>query len=93
MYAGGEKRWGTDEDTFVALLTRQSLLQVRALNEEYTRLRGHPLEEAIRAEFSGDARDVLTAIVRFATNPGRLFAEWIGAAIRASRKFGCRELF
>jgi annexin A7/11 len=66
----------------VAILARENLFQLRALSEEYNQLTGHHLDEAIKKEFGGDARDGLTAIVRFARNPRQLFAEWIHQAIK-----------
>lgn len=62
LYSAGVKRWGTDEATFNAVLCAQSYPQLQAVFEEYRKLAGHDIEQAIKGEFSGDIEDGLMAV-------------------------------
>ncbi|KAL3112632.1 hypothetical protein niasHT_017999 [Heterodera trifolii] len=83
LFGAGEKRLGTNEATFLALLTRENQLQLNALFHEYERLTGHPMEKALSAEFSGDSLEAFNAIVQHARNPARYFADRFNAAIKS----------
>ena len=63
FYKAGEKRLGTDEDAFIALLTGRSSEHLAEVDKEYKRLHGHTLTEAIASETSGNFGRTLTAIV------------------------------
>ena len=54
--------FGTDESTFNSILCTRSYPQLRCVLSQYQRLSGHPLEQAIRSEFSGDIQNGLLAI-------------------------------
>lgn len=54
LYQAGEKRWGTDENTFNMILASQSYEQCRAVFAEYSQVSKHDIEQAIRNEMSGD---------------------------------------
>ncbi|KAH9504009.1 Annexin A7, partial [Bulinus truncatus] len=54
LYEAGEKRWGTDENTFNMILASQSYEQCRAVFDEYGHVSKHDIEQAIRNEMSGD---------------------------------------
>lgn len=58
----GVLRLGTDESTFNAILVTRSYAHLRRVLMEYQRLAGHPLDSAIRREFSGDIETGLLAI-------------------------------
>jgi annexin A7/11 len=75
LFSAGVKRWGTDEATFNAVLCSQSYPQLQAVFEEYRKLAGHDIEQAIKQEFSGDIEDGLMAVVKSAKNPPAFFAE------------------
>lgn len=75
LLSAGVKRWGTDEATFNAVLCAQSFPQLQAVFQEYQKLAGHDIEQAIRQEFSGDIEDGLLAIVKSAKNAPSFFAE------------------
>jgi len=53
LYKAGEGKWGTDEDTFIKILTDRSFEHIRLVDAKYTTKRGHGLEKAIRSETSG----------------------------------------
>ena len=54
IYQAGEKRWGTDENTFNMILASQSYEQLRAVFDAYGKVSGKDIEHAIKSEMSGD---------------------------------------
>ena len=61
MYQAGEKRWGTDESQFNAILASQSYEQLRVVFAEYHKFSKRSVETVIKSEFSGDIeRGLLT---------------------------------
>lgn len=69
------KRWGTDEATFNAILCAENFPQLLQVFEEYKKLAGHDIEQAIKSEFSGDIEEGLLTIVRCVKNRAAVFAE------------------
>jgi hypothetical protein len=63
---------GRDDSTFTRILTSRSLVQLRKIFEEYKSIAGKPLDEAIKSQFSGEAKDALVAlgqeIIKFTEN-------------------------
>lgn len=75
LYRAGEQRLGTDEAQFNAILAQQNFYQLRLVFDEYQKVTNHSIEQAINAEFSGDIRDGLLAIVKAIRNRPAYFAE------------------
>lgn len=75
LHAAGVKRWGTDEATFNAILCAENHAQLVQVFEEYKKVAGHDIEQAIKTEFSGDVEDGLLTIVRCVKNRPAVFAE------------------
>ncbi|KAJ8318650.1 hypothetical protein KUTeg_003741 [Tegillarca granosa] len=48
LYEAGEKRWGTDESAFNAILASQSFEQLRAVFDQYKTVSGKDIESAIK---------------------------------------------
>lgn len=61
-FVSGELRLGTDESVFNAVLCSRSFPQLMAIFQEYQFLTGHDIDDAIKAEFSGDLEKALRAI-------------------------------
>uniref|UniRef100_A0A2K6VL98 Annexin n=4 Tax=Onchocerca TaxID=6281 RepID=A0A2K6VL98_ONCVO len=74
LYKAGEQRLGTDESCFNAILASQNYAQLRLVFQEYQKITNHTIEKAIEAEFSGDVKDGLLAIVACAQNKPAYFA-------------------
>lgn len=68
LYKAGERRLGTDEAQFNAILASQNYSQLRLVFDEYRKISGHEIERAIDSEFSGDIRDGMMALVQVARN-------------------------
>jgi len=61
IYKAGEKKWGTDDDTFIKIFTSRSAAHLQAVNNHYIRNRGKTVLDAIKNETSGDYKDLLLA--------------------------------
>ncbi|KAJ0180351.1 hypothetical protein K1T71_003755 [Dendrolimus kikuchii] len=75
LLQAGELRLGTDESVFNAVLCSRSFAQLAAVFQEYQFLTGHDIDDAIKAEFSGDLEKALRAIVKVVRNKPLFFAE------------------
>ncbi|TKR68491.1 hypothetical protein L596_024468 [Steinernema carpocapsae] len=88
LYRAGEQRLGTDESCFNAILASQNFAQLRLVFEEYQKVSNHTIEQAIQAEFSGDIRDGLLALVKCIQNRPAFFAE---ALYHSMKGLGTRD--
>ncbi|XP_041363546.1 annexin-B12-like isoform X2 [Gigantopelta aegis] len=75
LYQAGEKRWGTDENTFNSIIASQSYEQLRAVFDAYSRLSNHDIEKAISSEFSGNVEVGLKTIIQCVRNRTAYFAD------------------
>lgn len=77
LLRAGERKLGTDESTFNAILATQNYHQLRLVFDEYEKVAGHPIEKAIEAEFSGDIKSGFLAIIKSIRNRPAFFSELI----------------
>ncbi|KAF2894070.1 hypothetical protein ILUMI_12103 [Ignelater luminosus] len=75
LLQAGVMQWGTDESTFNMILCQRNYNQLRLVFDEYQRMGGHDIEQAIKGEFSGDIEQGLLAIVRAIRNLPGFFAK------------------
>ncbi|XP_015966797.1 annexin D5-like [Arachis duranensis] len=75
LYKAGEKRLGTDEDTFIKIFSERSAPHLVAVNSYYNHVHGHSLKKAVKNETSGHFRHALLTIVQCAENPAKYFAK------------------
>ncbi|KAM9820441.1 annexin A3b [Neosynchiropus ocellatus] len=75
LYQAGEKKWGTDEGTFVDILCHRSIPQLRQTLIEYKNISNKTLQESIESEMSGNLEDLLVAIVKCVKNVPAYLAE------------------
>ncbi|KAJ2952588.1 hypothetical protein O0L34_g6911 [Tuta absoluta] len=82
LLQAGELRLGTDESTFNAVLCSRSFQQLAAVFQEYQFLTGHDIDDAIKAEFSGDLEKALRTIVKVVRNKPLFFAEQLHKSMK-----------
>ncbi|MCL7029390.1 hypothetical protein MKW94_016458 [Papaver nudicaule] len=75
LYRAGEKKIGTDEKTFIHILSGRSRAHLAAVSHAYRSMYKKSLVKAIKSETSGKFLSGLLAIVRCAENPGKFFAK------------------
>ncbi|KAM6179666.1 annexin A4 isoform 2-T2 [Erethizon dorsatum] len=75
LYDAGEKRWGTDEVKFLAILCSRNRNHLLHVFDEYKRISKKDIEQSIKSETSGSFEDALLAIVKCMRNKSAYFAE------------------
>jgi len=75
LYKAGEGKLGTDESEFNRILASYSPVVLRATFEEYKKIKGKSLSDAIKSEFSGDIKDGLLAVMYSIENRPKYFAD------------------
>lgn len=75
LLQAGEKRWGTDESQFNAVMASQSYEQLRAVFDAYQKLSGRDMEKVIKSEMSGNLELGMLAIIKCVKNRPAYFAE------------------
>jgi annexin A7/11 len=88
LYQAGEKQWGTNESVFNATMVATNPAQLQLVFQEYHKLTGHDIEQAVKSEFSGDIEDGLLTVVKCAKNKPAYFAE---RAYQAMRGMGTHD--
>lgn len=61
--AGVGKRFGTDDDVFIQILTKESRAQIQAIKAEYEKAQSMSLQKAIEKETSGALEKALKALL------------------------------
>ncbi|KAL3836905.1 hypothetical protein ACJMK2_022311 [Sinanodonta woodiana] len=82
LYEAGEKKWGTDESRFNAILVSRSYAQLRATFQEYAKLANKDIDDTIQSEMSGDLRDSMLAIVRCIRSKASYFAAQLYKSVK-----------
>jgi hypothetical protein len=78
LYKAGEGKWGTDETTFIEILTTRSWEHIHLVNQKYKETRGHDLVHAIKSETSGWFK---VALISCLTQPDEYWANRCHEAI------------
>jgi len=78
LYAAGEGKMGTDEKTFINILTTRSYPHLHAIGQQYAVITGHSLESGISKETSGNFKKAMTVLL---TPRDEYFAETIRISI------------
>ncbi|KAM3874361.1 annexin A3b [Diretmus argenteus] len=82
LYEAGEKKWGTDESTFIDILCHRSIPQLRQILVEYKSMSKKTLQESIESEMSGNLEKLLVAIVKCVKNVPAYLAERLFKSMR-----------
>jgi len=77
-----KKKWGTDEKTFINILTLRSFAHIAAVAHQYEKVSKKTLVSAIQSEMSGDLEKGLVTIVNFARDPAAYWAERLKASMK-----------
>ncbi|XP_023646716.1 annexin A5-like [Paramormyrops kingsleyae] len=75
LFAAGEAKFGTDEETFITILGNRSAEHLRKVFDAYMKLSGYQIEESIQRETSGSLRALMLAVVKCARSVPAYFAE------------------
>ncbi len=87
MYHAGVRRFGTDEVVFNQIFASESYAQLRLIFEEYYKLSGHDITQAIQSEMSGDVQMAFLAIAQVARNPATYFAERLYKSMKVNKTY------
>lgn len=77
----GEKKIGTDEETFIEIFGARSFTHLKAVAGHYSMHSSKDLSEVVRDEFSGDIERALLTIIEYARNPAAYFAHRLKKAM------------
>ncbi|XP_069098662.1 annexin A5 [Pleurodeles waltl] len=64
LFDAGEKKWGTDEETFISILATRSVSHLRKVFDHYMTISGYQIEESIQSETGGNFEKLLLAVVK-----------------------------
>ncbi|ETN63498.1 annexin B10C [Anopheles darlingi] len=81
LYNAGEGKMGTDEEVFYKLLAHCSFDQLEIVFDEYKKLSGQTIEQAMKHELSGELYDALSAIVECVQMAPHFFAKRLHKAM------------
>ncbi|XP_058492082.1 annexin A3a [Solea solea] len=84
MYQAGEKKWGTDESTFIEILCKKSFPQIRQTLVEYKKISGKSLQKSIESEMTGELEELMVAIVKCVKSRHAYFAERLHDSMEGS---------
>ncbi|RVW34567.1 Annexin D5 [Vitis vinifera] len=70
LYKAGEKKLGTDENTFIRIFSEKSRAHLAAVSTAYHSVYGNSLQKAVKSETSGHFEFALLTILQSAENSG-----------------------
>ena len=82
LYEAGEAKRGTDSDVFIKIFSLSSPAELVGIAKAYHAQYGKTILEAIKNEFSGHIKELLTAIVYAMLSPSEYFATRVNKAIK-----------
>lgn len=82
LFKAGEKKLGTDENTFIHIFSGRSRAQLVAVDSAYHNFYGNSLKKVVKKETSGNFEFALLTILQCAHNPGKYFAKVLHNAMK-----------
>ena len=82
IYKAGEAKLGTDESTFNKYFCTLSPMELAVMSQQYHKITGHTILQAIDKEFHGDSKKALRTIVYATLSPSEYFATRVNDAIK-----------
>ncbi|KAJ6644584.1 Annexin B10 [Pseudolycoriella hygida] len=81
LYAAGEAKLGTDEEVFNRIMAHSSFEHLRLVFQEYKKLSGQTIEQAVKHEMSGELKEAMMALIEYTQSPYAFFAKRLNAAM------------
>ena len=82
IYQAGEAQLGTNESVFNKYFCTLSPQELAVMSQQYHKLTGHTILQAIDKEFHGDSKKALRTIVYATLSPSEYFATRVNEAIK-----------
>jgi len=82
LYNAGEKKWGTDDDKFIEVLTSRSYTQISAIAHQYEKISKKTLVAAIQSEMHGDFEKSCVSIVEYSKDPASFYCKKLRHAMK-----------
>ncbi|XP_050219976.1 annexin D5-like [Mercurialis annua] len=82
LYKAGEKKLGTDENTFIRIFSERSGAHLAAVDYAYHNMYGNSLKKAIKRETSGLFKYALLTILQCSGIPAQYFAKVLHKAMK-----------
>ncbi|PHT44091.1 Annexin D5 [Capsicum baccatum] len=82
LFKAGEKKLGTDENTFIRIFSERSRTHLAAVSAAYHSMYGNSLKKAVKSETSGLFEFALLTILQCAENPAKYFAKELHKAMK-----------
>ena len=82
IFKAGEAKLGTDESVFNKYFCSLSPYELAAMAQQYHKLTGHTILQAIDKEFHGDSKKALRTIIYATLSPSEYFATRVNDAIK-----------
>ena len=82
IFKAGEGKLGTDESVFNKYFCSLSPYELAAMAQQYHKLTGHTILQAIEKEFHGDSKKAFKTIVYATLSPSEYFATRVNEAIK-----------
>uniref|UniRef100_A0A7N8XM49 Annexin n=1 Tax=Mastacembelus armatus TaxID=205130 RepID=A0A7N8XM49_9TELE len=82
LYAAGEDKFGTDEETFITILGNRSAEHLRRVFDAYRKLSGSDIEDSIKGETTGNLENLMLAVVKCVKSIPEFFAERLYKSMR-----------
>jgi annexin A7/11 len=77
-----KKKFGTDEDAFILILTTRSYSQITAIANAYEKLSKKTLIAALQSELVGDFEKASVSIVEYSKDPSAFWARKLKEAMK-----------
>ncbi|XP_075904180.1 annexin A5a isoform X2 [Nelusetta ayraudi] len=85
LFAAGEAKFGTDEETFINIIGNRSPGHLKKVFDAYRKLSGCDIEDSVEGETSGNLENLLLAVVKCVRNVPDYFA---GRLYKSMRRAG-----
>ncbi|KAM9795198.1 annexin A5a [Neosynchiropus ocellatus] len=82
LYAAGEGKFGTDEETFISILGTRSVEHLRRVFQAYREICARDIEDSIEGETTGNLESLLLAVVKCVRSVPAFFAESLYRSMR-----------